>query len=261
MSDYLKLIQNENMKIYRRLRTWIMVGITLLIPLLLAVVIVTNMDRGDISAWEAMDTLNGFYLMVSIFSAIVFADIVAAEFTWGTIKLLLIRPWKRTKILASKLLAALLFALFLSVLFFGFVWIISFLLFPTEGVATSDIFPSGYTPLAYTLESMLYRFVDMLVIAIFAFMLSAVFRSGGLAIGLSIFLFFAGNIFRSLLDPEVYSWSKYVLFTNMGLSRYMFSSEGPAGMTLGFSATMLAIYVILFLALSWLVFNKRDVAA
>ena len=47
-------------------------------------------------------------IMVSIFTIIVAGGIVAGEFSTGTIKLLLIRPINRTKILVSKYLATLL---------------------------------------------------------------------------------------------------------------------------------------------------------
>ncbi|MFD2875395.1 ABC transporter permease [Paenibacillus rhizoplanae] len=39
------------------------------------------------------------------------ADSVAGEFTWGTIKLLLIRPWSRSKILLSKYISLVIFSL------------------------------------------------------------------------------------------------------------------------------------------------------
>ncbi|MFP3340564.1 ABC transporter permease subunit, partial [Micrococcus sp. SIMBA_131] len=42
---------------------------------------------------------------------IIGAGVIAGEYSWGTIKLLLIRPASRTKILASKFIATLLFAL------------------------------------------------------------------------------------------------------------------------------------------------------
>jgi ABC-2 type transport system permease protein len=51
------------------------------------------------------------------------------------------------------------------------------------------------------------------------------------------------------------------LFANTNLGLYFGGREPPIeGMTLGFSVTMLLLYYIVFLALSWYIFSKRDVA-
>jgi ABC-2 type transport system permease protein len=244
------------MKIYRRVRTWIMFGLLVLLTILFGVLFSLDGGSQRMSAWDALDQLSFLYYLVSIYAAVIAADIVAGEFTWGTIKLLLIRPWTRTKVLLSKLLAVLLFTLAMSAVFFVIALAVSFLIFSNE--------PSQYlgdSPLSRILESLLYSYVDLLVIAAFSFMLSTVFRSSGIAIGLSIFILFAGNIFTLLFHPSRYAWAKYLLFTNMDLGQYRGGQVGPAGMTLGFSITVLAVYVLLFLAVAWLVFKKRDVAA
>lgn len=256
MNNFLALVQNENMKIYRRVRTWIMFGLLVLLTILFGVLFSLDGGSQRMSAWDALDQLSFLYYLVSIYAAVIAADIVAGEFTWGTIKLLLIRPWTRTKVLLSKLLAVLLFTLAMSAVFFVIALAVSFLIFSNE--------PSQYlgdSPLSRILESLLYSYVDLLVIAAFSFMLSTVFRSSGIAIGLSIFILFAGNIFTLLFHPSRYAWAKYLLFTNMDLGQYRGGQVGPAGMTLGFSITVLVVYVLLFLAVAWLVFKKRDVAA
>ncbi|MNI58422.1 ABC-2 family transporter protein [compost metagenome] len=134
---------------------------------------------------------------------------------------------------------------------------ISFILYPNQ---PSVIFGQEGHPLAYIMEKILYSYVDLLVITIFSFMISTVFRSGGIAIGLSMFILFTGNIFTMLFNPIRYPWAKYMLFTNMDLSQYQNGENGIVGMSLGFSSVVLAVYIFLFLFISWLVFKKRDVA-
>ncbi|MFP3471854.1 ABC transporter permease subunit, partial [Micrococcus sp. SIMBA_144] len=63
------------------------------------------------SIWSFMDSSTGVVSLISIFTIIIGAGVIASEYSWGTIKLLLIRPASRTKILASKFIATLLFAL------------------------------------------------------------------------------------------------------------------------------------------------------
>lgn len=112
-----------------------------------------------------------------------------------------------------------------------------------------------------------YLYVDLFITLAIAFMVSSVFRSGALAIGLSLFIMFTQNLFSLIFNPVRYEWAKYVLFNNMDLSRYMDSAadyglldDGNAGMTLGFSIAVLAVYYVIFMLISWVVFNKRDVA-
>ncbi|MNF14823.1 hypothetical protein D3C80_2171770 [compost metagenome] len=72
---------------------------------------------------------------------------------------------------------------------------------------------------------------------------------------------FTKNIFVQIFNPERFEWAKYLIFTHMDLRGYLLSDTGPGGVSLGFSVAVLAAYYVLFLAVSWFVFSKRDVAA
>ncbi|MNI90197.1 hypothetical protein D3C73_1476900 [compost metagenome] len=72
---------------------------------------------------------------------------------------------------------------------------------------------------------------------------------------------FTKNIFTTIFSPIRYEWAKYLLFTHMDLRGYLLTDTGPGGVTLGFSIAVLTAYYVIFLAVSWAVFNKRDVAA
>jgi ABC-2 type transport system permease protein len=94
----------------------------------------------------------------------------------------------------------------------------------------------------------------------FAFMLSTVFRSSSLAIGLTIFLLFTGNALVELLRHFDVYWGRYLLYANSELTQYLGGNQVLfKGMTPGFSIAMLSIYFLLFNFLSWLCFIKRDI--
>lgn len=101
-------------------------------------------------------------------------------------------------------------------------------------------------------------FIELMMLVTFGFMMSTIFRSNSLAIGLTLFLMFTGNIIVFTLSG--YDWVKYIWFSNMYLSGYVEGQPLIEGMTLGFSLAMLAIYFVLFNLLTWILFNKRDVA-
>ncbi|WP_282937171.1 ABC transporter permease [Paenibacillus sp. RC67] len=255
MSNFLSLVQNEQMKIYNRVRTWIMLGIILISALSMALMLKYVIKAGMTHVFSFMAMSTSMSWLVFLFSVIVAGDIVASEFTWGTIKLLLIRPATRSKILAAKYVSVLLvltaFMLFLLIISY----FIGLLFFGLSGaVSGAESFPS-------ILQSYGIKWIDLLMYVTLAFMISAAFRSSSLAIGLSICLMFTANTIVLVLAQFKYTWVKYFLFANTDLSPYLLGGNPPiAGMTLGFSVTMLVLYWILFYVVSWLLFTKRDVA-
>lgn len=315
MSNLLRLIQNENMKIYYRPGTWVMFSI--LIALLLIVGLFTKfvledptyqswqesliakntqyqmiVDEGGMptvalehyereiklneyrlehdippveskSFWGYMTSTVNLISVVTMFTIIVAAGIVAGEFTWGTIKLLLIRPASRAKILLSKYMATFIFAVLMLLGLFVFSMGIGALLFGASTLTQPYLFFEAGEVLERNMFShilMLYSLssVELLMMVTFAFMISTIFRSSSLAIGLALFLMFTGSQLVHFLSQ--YEWVKYILFANTYLVQYIEGTPIVEGMTMTFSLVMLAIYFLIFNVLSWVIFQKRDVA-
>ncbi|WP_028986503.1 ABC transporter permease [Thermicanus aegyptius] len=311
------LILNENMKIYRRVSTWMMIVLLLAAVLGFSFLIKNQMEReneadwksriaasteglkkalaaepnlpkqsrdrmekmiaineyrleNDIppatpkSVWGFMDFSSNLVSLITLFTIILAGGIVASEFTWGTIKLLLIRPVSRAKILLSKYLSTLLFSLFLLFLLFLSSFLVGILFFGTGGLSVPylaywngkvvEVNMALHVLSLYGLSS-----VDLLMMSTFAFMISTIFRNNSLAIGLSIFLMFTGSTIVAALSR--YGWVKYILFANTDLRQYFDGTPLVEGMTLSFSITVLLAYFLIFHLLSWILFMKRDVAA
>lgn len=104
-------------------------------------------------------------------------------------------------------------------------------------------------------------FVEITMTATLAFTLSTVFRSSTLAISLSIFLMFVGEICVEVCKLMGLEGGKYLLFANTDLSPY-FNGGIPlfSGMTLMFSVGILLVHFTVFHLVSWLSFTKRDVS-
>ncbi|WP_235549983.1 ABC transporter permease [Paenibacillus sp. Soil766] len=303
------------MKIYSRLRTWILVVLLIVIVVLTGVLSHSNMNNNDDSwkirasetiehnktelanpdipenfkkqmreqsalsqymldhnyppidntLWEGMLTASGLIIVVTLFTVIIAGDMVAGEFTWGTIKLLLIRPASRSKILLSKYLTTLIFAATLLVILFitallvnGFSYGFDRLSLPHLTVNAAGQVQEN-NMLFYVLATYGLKLIELVMIVTLAFMISTVFRSASLAIGLSIFIMFAGQVITLLFLR--YTWGNYFLFANTDLTQYLEGQPLAEGMTLGFSITMLVCYFLLFNVLSWEIFRRRDVAA
>lgn len=251
----LNLIQNENMKIYRRPRTWVMAAFLLAVTIAFAVLMKSLGQDGSISALTYMSNVSSLTMLVFIFSVVIAADIVAGEFTWGTIKLLLIRPVGRSKVLLSKYIAVLLFMLALLALLFVSSLLIGFLLFGTAGDKEIPFTMGG------VLRDYGFRLIELTINVTFAFMISTVFRSSALAISLAFVIMFASSSVMTILIALKKEWAKYILFANTDLGMYFGGREPPfKEMTIGFSITMLILYYAVFIALAWTIFRKRDVA-
>lgn len=113
----------------------------------------------------------------------------------------------------------------------------------------------------YVFLTIMCAYIELFLTAAIAFMISSVFRSSGLAIVLSLSIMFTKDIFIAIFSPERYEWANYLIFAHMNLSGYLLSDTGPGGATLGFAIAVLAVYYVIFMLVSWVVFRKRDVAA
>lgn len=205
---------------------------------------------------------SGVGSIVVLLVVIVAAGIVASEFSQGTIKMLLSRPVKRWKILTSKYMTVILFGIVLMLVGFGVSIISAYVIFPSGGgqelvwngkeVVEVSVWGRG-------LYMLLLSFANVFVTGTFAFMIGSVFRSSSLAIGLSLFSYFTGSTVVMLLSK--YEVVKYIVFTHMDLTIYESNFRIVEGITMGFSLIVLAVYLIVFLVISYTTFMKRDITA
>ncbi|CAM3857783.1 ABC transporter permease [Mesobacillus thioparans] len=316
MSHFFRLNQNENVKIYKRAGTWVMIVVLVLVVALMGAFTKFVLDSGNSADWKAelaaenaqltesveaapmleaqkkmvkervalneyrienniapveRDSLWGYMVdtttftgIAALFTIVIAAGMVASEFSWGTVKLLLIRPVSRTKILLAKYASTLLFALLMLTLLFSTSFLFGILFFGFSGAETPYLsFSNGrvveQNMVTHIIQLFGFRSIDLVMMVTLAFMISTVFRSSSLAIGISLFLMFTGPQLVQLLSQ--YDWVKYILFANTDFMQYTTGTPLVEGMTMTFSIVMLIIYFGLFAFLSLYIFNRRDVAA
>ncbi|MBP3967309.1 ABC transporter permease [Paenibacillus lignilyticus] len=312
------LLLNENMKLYRRIRTWIMIGIMIVIIGFVNFAAWNDYSndpksatwQGQVAAekqsrlqalqkpdlskesqsyneemvalydyqlehdirpvdgtlWMGINLSTNFVILITLFTVIVAGDSMAGEFSSGTIKLLLIRPHNRLKILLSKYVSMILFGITLLIILFIVSILINGMFYgfrhidlPLLSVNADDGNVLERSMVANLLQTYLLKGVATIMFVTIAFMISTAFRSSAMAIGFSLFAMFAGQIATEFLRS--YAWSKYILFANIDLTPYLSGHPYQEGMTLAFSVAVLCVYFILFNLVSWIVFMKRDVAA
>jgi ABC-2 type transport system permease protein len=219
----------------------------------------------DGTLWDGVNGSATLIILISVFTIIIAGDSLAGEFSSGAIKLLLIRPANRVKILLSKYISLLLFGILLllilfvlSVLVNGILYGFGYLDLPlVQMTAAGQIVESNMVLNLW--KTYLLGSVSTVMYVTMAFMISSAFRSSAMAIGFSIGALFAGNVLLGALHR--FDWSKYLLFANTDLSQYLSGRPYQEGMTLAFSFGVLAVYFLAFNLISWLMFTRRDVAA
>lgn len=200
--------------------------------------------------------------LVTLFTVIVAAGIMASEFSQGTIKMLLTRPVKRWKILTSKYITSMVFAVMMSIITLA-ATAVAGLIFFGIGDGTflvwngSEVAEGSYWLEAIKMAAL--SFASVWIIGTFAFMLGTVFRSSSLAIGLSIFLMFTGIQGVYLLAN--YEIVKYYLFTHTDLTQFYTGFMPVPDITMTMSLIVLFVYFVIFMGVSYWTFSRRDITA
>jgi ABC-2 type transport system permease protein len=211
------------------------------------------------------------FLFLPLLIIMLAADMVSGESSSGTIKLLLVRNIPRWKILLSKYLT--LVILEVIVVFFAFVLsaIISGFFFGFGGwlapVAT------GFKVLAGKLDSsdvlnvpqwqyslMVYSlaFFVSVVVGSISFMISILVRSTAASIGIIMSTLVAGNFVSYFLSD--WKITRYMFMVNLRLTDYLSGSFQPIeGMNMLFSITVLLVWAIASLIVSFVYFTKQDI--
>ncbi|OWA34585.1 hypothetical protein B9G55_15300 [Saccharibacillus sp. O16] len=246
----IRLIQNEWLKLTKKRSFWVPVSMMVLIAAMVTFMLYkfsSNLSEIDSAAayLSGMMGASGLGQFVAILSIVGTAGIVAQEHAQGTIKFLLIRSRSRGEIFAAKYAAAVLYTLLMTLIAGVSMYAASGFMFGFGGTGAQWL---------DVLKESAYGLVYSIVYVTLAFMVGALTRSTGVAIGVGL----AGTMFGSLMIFK--DFYKYVLFPNVNLSVY--DTVGPPlpGMSIGFSLVVLAVYMALFLVAGYTVFRRRDVA-
>ena len=213
------------------------------------------------------------HLLFPLLALIFASDIVSSEFTQGTIKLLLTRPVSRTRVLASKF-AALVVAITLTVSIGAAVaYAFGGLAYGWQGFgapiltgfrAGGDVFDASSVRSVVLWKDIVIVYglawFGALAFGALGFLTSVLLRSTAAAMG----TMFASLIAGSILPYVAPTWEaqKYLFVTNLPLPDYYSGAPPPiAGITVGFSVSVLAVWAAVALVIAFVVFARRDVLA
>lgn len=210
-------------------------------------------------------------LFMPLLIIVLSADLVSSEFSQGTIRMLLTRKVTRWRILLSKYIALLIISTFIIVMMALLSLIIAGIFFGRWGflepVATGFQLINGTlntngVVLITRLESLVLSYslawYVALIIATITFMISTIFRSSSVVIGILMSTLIGGQFLQFFLSEWVIV--KYFFVSNINLQNYLSGSFQPIeGMNLIFSISILFVWAVVSLIISFIIFIKNDV--
>ena len=207
----------------------------------------------------------GLFIIVII--VMIAGTIVSEEFNKGTVKLLLIKPYSRAKILLSKYITILIMTVFAIVIILLMELIVGGIVFGFDSLSVPVLEYNFNTSQLEIINIFTYVGIEILtqlpmiiLLATLAFALSTIFTNSALAITISLLGFMSPSIINALVIQYKVGFMKYFVTMNWDLSGYLFGSlPSMEGMTMGFSIVMCLIYLFVMLIPTFIIFKKKNI--
>jgi ABC-2 type transport system permease protein len=253
---------------------------------------VPQLSWPDMNAYHEVAGFLGFAarIFLPLLVIVLVADIVSGEATDGTIKLLLVRPVSRTKILVGKWLVSVTATLLWSLAVSGALLLTAFAILGTRGALQPQAVNVGYTfetavvnegmggPQQTTVpvphydhawilpqwEFLLYGFLftafAMVIVATIAFFCSTLFRSAMVSTAAAMGSVIIGFIVINMARRE--NWVKWLFPTHLDLSSIWtgeLSQQMSQAISLPMAIVVLLAWAVVALIVSLYSFSRRDV--
>ena len=207
----------------------------------------------------------GLFIIVII--VMIAGTIVSEEFNKGTVKLLLIKPYSRAKILLSKYITILIMTVFAIVIILLMELIVGGIVFGFDSLSVPVLEYNFNTSQLEILNIFTYVGIEILtqlpmiiLLATLAFALSTIFTNSALAITISLLGFMSPSIINALVIQYKVGFMKYFVTMNWDLSGYLFGTlPSMEGMTMGFSIVMCFIYLFAMLIPTFIIFKRKNI--
>ncbi len=215
--------------------------------------------------------LENFYVQFGIFLIVVVVmiagTIVSEEFNKGTIKLLLVKPYTRNKILMAKAMTTFIMILFVIVVTLMMQILIGGIIFGFDSLSEPVV---AYNFNTNTMEEMnifanlgvqtLTQLPMIILLATLAFAISTLFTNSTLAITISLLGYMSASIINQLAIGYDLQFMKYFVTMNWDLSIYANGAlPYMEGMNMTMSIIICVIYFLIMMIPTFIVFKKRNI--
>ncbi len=226
----------------------------------------TTGKTGDARA-ILLNIFSEFEIFIIIMSVMIAGTIVSEEFSKGTIKLLLVKPYKRTTILAAKFITAVIMLLIVIIIVMLMQFVVGGIAYGFDSFGTPVV---AYNHNTNTLEEIgIIKYLAMetvgklpmyILLMTLAFAFSTIFTNSALAITIALLGSMGAPMINMLAQQFKLEWIKFFVTPNWDLTQYFFGKLPTfKGLTLGFSIAIIVIYMLIMLITSFVVFKKKNI--
>lgn len=229
-----------------------------------------NIGESSNARTVLVNFIDEYSLFILIMIFVVAGPIMSSEYNNGTIKLLLVRPYSRIKILLSKyftvlitILVTILFAFLVQMLVGSIILGFDSFNIPVGVYNTVNDSLETYNVFAYTGLSILGHLPYFILIASLTFMVSTLFSSTAIATIVGFVASFLGDLFAIFTTTATSVekwWLKYIFSFNWDLTPYIFHKVPMlSNLTLNFSLMICLIYLLIILIPTFIIFKRKDI--
>lgn len=213
-----------------------------------------------------MNFFDEFMLMIIIMVFMIAGSIMSNEYNNGTIKLLLVRPYSRIKILLSKYITVLICILIAILIMVIAELLIGGVTLGFSSLSTPALYYNAkldtlqtYNIFAYFGLNIIGKLPNLIILATLAFAISTIFSNTALAIIMGFVGQFVGSLF-SIFATSGKWWIKYIISLNWDWTPYLFkSAPNIEGMSFVFSIIICFIFLFAIIIPTFLIFKHKDI--
>ena len=217
--------------------------------------------------YQLRDIVADYELFIVIIILLTTSILIGEEFNKGTIKLLLIKPFSRNKILASKFITSLV-VIIITIIYL----IINELIFGALmfGVSSLNIPVAIYD---FNLDKLrifnifIYMFINILsrlpmymMLVIISYLVNLIIISGISSFAITMLFYTFSEVINSMIINYKIKIFKYIITLNWNFNNYLFGNLGNFEvLNLKKSFFIYLFYVIILLGLVFINFNKKNI--
>lgn len=229
-------------------------------------------NRQDVKNYSSvrgvlLNMFDEYSIFLVIFVVMIAGGMVSSEMEKGTIKMLLVKPYKRWKILLAKYIVSLMMILFIFVVTMLMQILIGGIIFGFDSLSIPAVVYNFNTNSLETYN--LFKYLGILALSklpiyillgTLAFAVSCIFGNTVLAIVLPIIGNIGGAIVSSLLTMHPIKQLAIFLTLNWDFSQFLFGKLPQYEFTsLGFATGVCICYWVIMVVAGWFAFNKKEI--
>ena len=226
-----------------------------------------NINKQNNLNYQLRTIIEDYEIFIIILILIVCSSIICDEFKSGTIKLLLIKPYSRGKILLSKYFASIIVIAVSILILIAMQLIIGSIIFGIDSleipVVIYDFNKSNiveYHVIHYMMIRIAATIPFLVTLVAISFLIGVLTASAISSITMPLMIYMVTPTIRYLAIQYQLEFMKYLVNVNWNLQDYLFGKLSEVSfIKLQFSIVLLATYLVILLILTFVIFKKKNI--